>query len=83
MFDRGVRNHLLSSRLAVPAMLAQGSGLLVTTTFWDRGHYIKGNLFYDLAKGDAMGNLAGFVSLALNLNDAVEAFEGTWGNAGV
>jgi NAD(P)-dependent dehydrogenase (short-subunit alcohol dehydrogenase family) len=24
--------------------------LIVTTTFWDRGHYIKGNLFYDLAK---------------------------------
>jgi NAD(P)-dependent dehydrogenase (short-subunit alcohol dehydrogenase family) len=50
MFDRGVRNHLLSSRLAVPRMLGQGKGLLVTTTFWDRGHYLKGNLFYDLAK---------------------------------
>ncbi len=50
MFDRGVRNHLLSSRPAVPLMLSQGKGLLVTTTFWDRGHYLKGNLFYDLAK---------------------------------
>ena len=50
MFDRGLRNHLLSSRLAVPLMLSQGKGLLVTTTFWDRGHYLKGNLFYDLAK---------------------------------
>jgi NAD(P)-dependent dehydrogenase (short-subunit alcohol dehydrogenase family) len=50
MFDRGVRNHLLSSRLAVPLMLGQGKGLLVTTTFWDCGHYLKGNLFYDLAK---------------------------------
>lgn len=50
MFDRGVRNHLLSSRLAVPLMLGQGKGLLITTTFWDRGHYLKGNLFYDLAK---------------------------------
>lgn len=50
MFDRGVRNHLLSSRLAAPLMLSQGKGLLVTTTFWDRGHYLKGNLFYDLAK---------------------------------
>jgi NAD(P)-dependent dehydrogenase (short-subunit alcohol dehydrogenase family) len=50
MLDRGVRNHLLSSRLAVPLMLGQGKGLLVTTTFWDRGHYLKGNLFYDLAK---------------------------------
>jgi NAD(P)-dependent dehydrogenase (short-subunit alcohol dehydrogenase family) len=52
-----VRNHLLSSRLAVPLMLGQGKGLLVTTTFWDRGHYIKGNLFYDLAKA-AMTRLA-------------------------
>ncbi|SFU88218.1 NAD(P)-dependent dehydrogenase, short-chain alcohol dehydrogenase family [Polaromonas sp. YR568] len=50
MFDRGVRNHLLASRLAVPLMLGRGKGLLVTTTFWDRGHYLKGNLFYDLAK---------------------------------
>jgi NAD(P)-dependent dehydrogenase (short-subunit alcohol dehydrogenase family) len=57
MFDRGVRNHLLSSRLAVPLMLRQGKGLLVTTTFWDRGHYLKGNLFYDLAKA-AMTRLA-------------------------
>ncbi len=57
MFDRGVRNHLLSSRLAVPLMLRQGKGLLVTTTFWDRGQYLKGNLFYDLAKA-AMTRLA-------------------------
>jgi NAD(P)-dependent dehydrogenase (short-subunit alcohol dehydrogenase family) len=33
MMDRGLRNHLLSSRLAVPLMLRQGKGLLVTTTF--------------------------------------------------
>ena len=57
MMDRGVRNHLLSSRLAVPLMLRQGKGLLVTTTFWDRGHYLKGNLFYDMAKA-AMTRLA-------------------------
>jgi NAD(P)-dependent dehydrogenase (short-subunit alcohol dehydrogenase family) len=50
MFEHGVRNHLLSSRLAVPRMLGRGKGLLVTTTFWDHGNYIKGNLFYDLAK---------------------------------
>ncbi len=50
MFDHGVRNHLLSSRQAMPLMLGQGKGLLVTTTFWDRGRYLKGNLFYDLAK---------------------------------
>ncbi|MBW8715992.1 MAG: SDR family oxidoreductase, partial [Variovorax paradoxus] len=57
MFDRGVRNHLLASRFAAPLMVAQKSGLIVTTTFWDRGNYLRGNLFYDLAKS-AMTRLA-------------------------
>ena len=57
MFDRGVRNHLLSSRLAAPMLVRQGSGLIVTTTFWDRDRYMQGNLFYDLAKA-AMTRLA-------------------------
>lgn len=50
MFDRGVRNHLLASRCAAPMLVQQGHGLIVTTTFWDRGRYLRGNLFYDLAK---------------------------------
>lgn len=50
MFDRGVRNHLLASRLAAPLLVRQGRGLIVTTTFWDRDRYMKGNLLYDLAK---------------------------------
>jgi len=50
MFTRGVRNHLLSSRVAAPLFVRQGRGLIVTTTFWDRDHYMQGNLFYDLAK---------------------------------
>ncbi len=50
MFDRGVRNHLLASRCAAPRLVQQGHGLIVTTTFWDRGRYLRGNLFYDLAK---------------------------------
>jgi NAD(P)-dependent dehydrogenase (short-subunit alcohol dehydrogenase family) len=57
MFDRGVRNHLLSSRFAAPMMVGQGRGLIVTTTFWDRDRYLRGNLFYDLAKA-AMNRLA-------------------------
>lgn len=57
MFDRGVRNHLLASRLAAPLLIARGRGLIVTTTFWDRGRYMSGNLFYDLAKA-AMTRLA-------------------------
>lgn len=50
MFDRGVRNHLVVCQLAAPLLLRQRSGLVVTTTFWDRGRYLRGNLFYDLAK---------------------------------
>jgi NAD(P)-dependent dehydrogenase (short-subunit alcohol dehydrogenase family) len=57
MFDRGVRNHLLASRFAAPMMVARRRGVIVTTTFADRGHYLKGNLFYDLAK-HAMARLA-------------------------
>lgn len=57
MFDRGVRNHLLASRFAAPAMVAQQRGLIVTTSFWDRGKYMRGNLFYDLAKS-TMNRLA-------------------------
>lgn len=50
MMDRGVRNHLIASRFAAPRMVAQERGLIVTTTFWDRGRYLRGNLFYDLAR---------------------------------
>jgi NAD(P)-dependent dehydrogenase (short-subunit alcohol dehydrogenase family) len=57
MFDRGVRNHLLASRCAAPIFVRQQTGLIVTTTFWDRDRYMAGNLFYDLAKA-AMTRLA-------------------------
>ncbi|HEX2876210.1 MAG TPA: SDR family NAD(P)-dependent oxidoreductase [Polyangiaceae bacterium] len=57
MFDRGVRNHVLACQLAAPVFIRQMGGLIVTTTFWDRGRYLKGNLFYDLAKA-AMNRLA-------------------------
>jgi NAD(P)-dependent dehydrogenase (short-subunit alcohol dehydrogenase family) len=50
MFDRGVRNHLLAARCAAPMLVQQGRGLVVATTFRDRGRYLRGNLFYDLAK---------------------------------
>ena len=57
MIDGGVRNHLLASRHAAPLMVARGQGLIVTTTFYDAGQYLRGNLFYDLAKA-AMTRLA-------------------------
>lgn len=50
MIDRGARHHLLAARCAAPAMLRQGHGLIVATTFWDRDRYLRGNLYYDLAK---------------------------------
>ncbi len=57
MFDHGVRNHLVACRAAAPFLVRQGHGLIVTTTYWDRDRYIKGNLFYDLAKA-TMNRLA-------------------------
>lgn len=57
MFDRGVRNHLLAGRVAAPIFVRQGRGLIVATSYWDRGNYLRGNLFYDVAKA-AMNRLA-------------------------
>ncbi|AEG91279.1 dehydrogenases with different specificities (related to short-chain alcohol dehydrogenases)-like protein [Ramlibacter tataouinensis TTB310] len=57
MMDRGVRSHLLAGRFAAPLMARQRRGLIVATTFWDRGRYLRGNLFYDLAKA-AINRLA-------------------------
>jgi NAD(P)-dependent dehydrogenase (short-subunit alcohol dehydrogenase family) len=57
MFDHGVRNHLLAARAAAPLFVRQGRGLVVATTFWDKDRYIKGNLYYDLAKS-AINRLA-------------------------
>lgn len=57
MFDHGVRNHVIACHVAAPLFMRQRRGLIVTTTFWDRGRYLKGNLFYDLAKA-AMNRLA-------------------------
>lgn len=50
MFDHGVRLHVVTCQAAAPLLVRQGRGLIVTTTFWDRGRYLEGNLFYDLAK---------------------------------
>ncbi|MCC7538173.1 MAG: SDR family oxidoreductase [Deltaproteobacteria bacterium] len=57
MLAHGVRNHVIACQAAAPMLVAQRSGLIVTTTFWDRDRYVKGNLFYDLAKA-AMNRLA-------------------------
>jgi NAD(P)-dependent dehydrogenase (short-subunit alcohol dehydrogenase family) len=57
MMDRGVRCHLLAARAAAPMLVQQGRGLIVATTFWDRDRYLRGNLYYDLAKA-AISRLA-------------------------
>lgn len=48
LFTGGLRNHLVASRLAVPLMLDQGRGLIITTSYWAYDKYMV-NLFYDLA----------------------------------
>jgi NAD(P)-dependent dehydrogenase (short-subunit alcohol dehydrogenase family) len=50
MLNRGARLHLLTARVVAPSMAARGRGLIVATTFHDRGRYLNGNLYYDLAK---------------------------------
>jgi NAD(P)-dependent dehydrogenase (short-subunit alcohol dehydrogenase family) len=57
MFDHGVRNHVIACQAAAPQFIRQKHGLIVTTTYWDRGRYVKGNMFYDLAKA-TMNRLA-------------------------
>jgi NAD(P)-dependent dehydrogenase (short-subunit alcohol dehydrogenase family) len=57
MFEHGVKNHVVACHEAAPVFVRQRKGLIVTTTYWDRGRYIKGNLFYDLAKA-TMNRLA-------------------------
>jgi NAD(P)-dependent dehydrogenase (short-subunit alcohol dehydrogenase family) len=57
MFEHGVRNHVVACRAAAPMLVRQRRGLIVTTTYWDRDRYVKGNLFYDVAKA-AMTRLA-------------------------
>ena len=63
MFTAGVRAHFTASRLAVPLMAPQRRGLIVNTTFWDRGKCL-GNLPYDLAK-TAINRMAYVMALEL------------------
>jgi NAD(P)-dependent dehydrogenase (short-subunit alcohol dehydrogenase family) len=50
MFTAGVRAHITASRLAVPLMLLQHRGLIVSTTANLQALPYLPNLFYDLAK---------------------------------
>ena len=77
MFVAGVRAHFSSSRLAAPLMISQGCGLIVETTFWDRGKYL-GSLPYDLAK-TAINRMAYGLALELRpYNVAAVALSPGW-----
>jgi NAD(P)-dependent dehydrogenase (short-subunit alcohol dehydrogenase family) len=56
MFDAGVRAQFTASRLAAPAMIRQGSGLVVGISAGDGDRY-RGSVPYDVAKAavDRMG----------------------------
>lgn len=45
----GIETHLITSRFAVPLMVAQGSGLAIEITDGVSGDY-RGSLYYDLVK---------------------------------
>ncbi len=49
MLEGAVHSHIITSRLGVPMMIEQNSGLIVEVTDGDTMGY-RGNLFYDLAK---------------------------------
>lgn len=58
MMTRGVRNHVIASREAArQCFVEQKRGLIVTTSYWEEGRYLRGNFFYDLAKA-AMNRVA-------------------------
>lgn len=56
MFERGVRNYLLTSCLAVPLLKKSRQALIANISFWDDDKYI-GHLYYDLSK-NAMNRMA-------------------------
>lgn len=49
MYTAGARAHFVASRYAAPLMLAQRSGLVISTVAWAFGAYM-GNVIYDSAK---------------------------------
>jgi NAD(P)-dependent dehydrogenase (short-subunit alcohol dehydrogenase family) len=67
MFGAGVRAHYAASRLAVPLMIPQRQGLVVSTTAWAGGKPL-GNLIYDLSKA-AINRMAERMAWALRRYD--------------
>ena len=77
MFTTGVRAHYTASRFAAPLMMTRREGLIVNTTFWDRGKCLS-NLPYDVAK-TAINRLAYVMALELReYNVAAVALSPGW-----
>lgn len=53
MLERAVFTHIITSRYAVPLMVARGQGLVIEITDGDTDNY-RGNLVYDLAKASVI-----------------------------
>lgn len=56
MFEKGVRNYLLTACLGVPLLKKSKRALIANISFWDDDKY-TGHLYYDLAK-HAMNRMA-------------------------
>lgn len=63
MFQRGLRAHFVTSRLAVPLMLSRKRGLIINTIAWAGGKYLR-HLYYDVVK-QATARMAYGMSLEL------------------
>ncbi|MEP6984881.1 MAG: SDR family oxidoreductase, partial [Chloroflexota bacterium] len=53
MLERAIFTHIITSRYAVPLMVARGQGLVIEVTDGDSDNY-RGNLVYDLAKASVI-----------------------------
>lgn len=53
MLERAIFTHIITSRYAVPLMVARGQGLVIEITDGDNDKY-RGNLVYDLAKNSVI-----------------------------
>ncbi len=61
MLERAVFTHIITSRYAVPLMVARGQGLVIEITDGDTDNY-RGNLVYDLAKASVIRLAVGMAS---------------------
>ena len=61
LIERAVFTHIITSRYAVPLMVARGQGLVIEITDGDTDNY-RGNLVYDLAKASVIRLALGMAS---------------------